>query len=224
VSSTVQDAAVKRVLIVPGLAVRGYANAAQNALVQGGLDAELLDPPAWRTVSADLEVYGRRLGQRICAEGAAVDVLVGLSVGTQAAAVAAAVAGDLVHELLLVSPTVEPAKRSRLRLLSAWLRGENHRDSPALRNQVRDWRRAGAARIVRGFSSAVRVPLEEVLPQVRAAVTIVHAEADRLSAHSYAAGLADCTGARLLLAPDAPHSWPTGDASRFVILVSELAA
>ena len=173
---------------------------------------------------ADLELYGRQLGERLRDEDRAVAVLIGLSVGTQAAAVAAAVGGRRVQHLLLVSPTVEPAKRSRRRLLAAWLKGEDHPDSPPLSGQVGDWRHAGARRIFRGFSSAVRVRLEDVLPEVAAKITIVHAEADQLTAHSSALDLAERVGARLLLVPDAPHSWPVGDAGRFVTLVSELAA
>jgi pimeloyl-ACP methyl ester carboxylesterase len=212
------------VLVVPGLAVQGYADVAVGSLTAAGFDAELLDPPSWRTVPADLQLYGRQLGERLRDENRPVAVLVGLSVGTQAAAVAAAVAGDRVQHLLLVSPTVEPAKRNRRRLLAAWLKGEDHPDSPQLSQQVGDWRHAGAARIFRGFSSAIRVRLEDVLPEVAAEVTIVHAEADQLTTHSYAVDLASGAGARLLLVPDAPHSWPIGDAGRFVTLVSELAA
>ena len=78
-------------------------------------------------------------------------MLIGLSVGTQAAAVAGGVAGHLVQQLLLISPTVEPTKRSRFRLLASWLKGEDHPDSPPLSGQVGDWRRAGALRIYQGF-------------------------------------------------------------------------
>jgi pimeloyl-ACP methyl ester carboxylesterase len=95
---------MSRVLVVPGLAVQGYADLAVGALRAAGLDAELLDPPAWRTVPADLELYGRQLGRRLHEDNRPVAVLIGLSVGTQAAAVAAAVAGRHVQALLLVSP------------------------------------------------------------------------------------------------------------------------
>ena len=210
-------------MVVPGLAVQGYARTAVDALQAAGFDAELLDPPAWRTVPADLEAYGRQLGEQLRAEDRPVAVLIGLSVGTQAAAVAAGVAGQLVQELLLISPTVEPAKRSRIRLLASWLKGEHHPDSPPLSGQVGDWRRAGVLRIYQGFSSAIRIQLEDVVPDVAARVTIVHADADELTAHAYAVDLAERTGAQLLLVPDAPHSWPIGDSDRFVTLVSELA-
>ena len=209
--------------MVPGLAVQGYARVAVTALSDAGFDAELMDPPAWRGVPAELDAYGRQLGQRLREHDHPTAVLVGLSVGTQAAAVAAAAAGDQVRQLLLVSPTVDPSKRHRWRLLSAWLHGEDHRDSPPLRGQIRDWRHAGVSRIYRGLTSAVRVRLEDVLPDVTAQITVVHAEADRLTAHPYAVRLAEENDARLLLAPDAPHSWPTGDAERFVTLISELA-
>lgn len=215
---------MQKIVVVPGLAVRGYATVAVSALADAGLDADLVDPPAWRTVPADLDAYGRVLGRRLHDDARPTAVLVGLSVGTQAAAVAAAVAGDQVRQLLLISPTVDPARRSTLRLLASWLQGEDHRDSPPLTGQVSDWRHAGVPRIYRGLRSAVRLPLEQVLPDVTAEITIVHAEADQLSAHAYAVQLAEQNEARLLFVPDAPHSWPTGDAARFVSLVSGLVA
>ena len=182
---------------------------AVGSLPAAGFDAELLDPPSWRTVPADVELYGRQLGERLREEDRPVAVLVGLSVGTQAAAVAAAVAGDRVQHLLLESPTVEPAKRNRRRLLAAWAKGEDHPDSPQLSQQVVDWQHPGAARIFRGFGSAIRVRLEEVLDDVAAEITIVHAEADQLTTHSYAVDLASGAGARLLLAPDAHIRGPS---------------
>ena len=214
---------VRRVVIVPGLAVRGYARGAAAALAQAGFEVDLLAPPAWHGEPTDLRAYGRRLAHRLETDGRRLAVLVGLSVGTQAAAVAAAET-DLVDHLLLVSPTVDPSRRSRGRLLAAWLKKENHPNSPTLRSQVPDWSRAGVVQIYRGFTSAIAVPLEDVLSEVSTSVAIVHAEADQLTAHAYAAGLAAQHDARLILMPDAPHSWPVGDAERFVELIEDLTA
>ena len=210
-----------RVIIVPGLAVRAYAEPAARALRARGHDTKLLVPPAWRGAAADLRSYGRRLADQLNQDGRTTSVLVGMSVGTQAAAVAAT-ATDLVEHLLLISPTVDPAKRSRVRLVASWTAGEDHPDSPTWRSQVPDWSRAGLARIFRGFSSAIEVHLEDVLPDVDTDLTVVHADADQLTSHAYAAALAYANGGRLLLAPNAPHSWPTGDPDRFVRLIDEL--
>lgn len=194
-----------------------------TALHAAGHDAELEDPPGWPRRSPDLAEYGRELGTGLADADRRVDLLVGLSVGTQAAAVAAATAGpDVIGHLLLVSPTVPPEIRTPPRLMRQFLAGENHPDSPSWRSHMPDWRRAGIPNLVRGFRSALQVRLEELLPAVTVPVTLVHAGADHLSSHDFAARLATEAGAQLVLMPDAPHSWPTADNDRFVALVDRL--
>ncbi len=207
-------------MVVPGLAVRSYAEPATEALARAGFEVRLLEPPGWHGQPTDLEDYGLHLRAELEREARPVDVLVGLSVGTQAAAVAAA--GTAIGQLLLVSPTVPPELRTRPRLLARFLRGEDHRDSPSWRSQIPDWRRAGPGRILACFRSATEVILEDVLPRVNAPTTIVHGDADQLSTHSYAAFLANLCNASLRLLPDAPHSWPVGDPRRFLAMVGEL--
>ena len=211
-----------RVLIVPGLAVRSYAEAPARALAEHGYEVELLEPPAWRGTPTDLRAYGARLAAAVDRHDRPVSMLVGLSVGTQAAAVAAA-ATERVERLLLVSPTVPPELRSRPKLLAQFFLGGNeHPDSPSFGSQLPDWRHAGLSRILAGFSSAVDLHLEDVLTDVRAELTLVHADTDQLTSHAFAAALAADHGGRLVLAPDAPHSWPIGDHDRFLNLVDEL--
>ena len=76
--------------------------------------------------------------------------------------------------------------------------------------------------IYRGLQSAIEHRLEEELPKVSTPITILHGDTDRLSPLPFAADLADRSGARLLIMPDAPHSWPVGDGPRFVALINEL--
>lgn len=213
--------ALSRVLIVPGLAVRSYAEMAARQLRTTGHDVELLPAPAWRGTSDELDEYGRQLADRIDSENTPVTVLVGLSVGTQAATVAAC-RTTLVQNLLLVSPTVDPRLRTRRRLAAAWLLRKEP-GGPPPREQLPDWSRAGPIRILSGFDSAVRLPLEDLLPKVTARVVIVHAEHDPLTSHHWAADLAAHHGCRLLLVPSGSHSWPVDDAARFVTVVSELS-
>lgn len=213
------------VLIVPGLAVRSYALGAVRALRAAGHEAALLRPPAWYGAPYNLEKYGVTLAKQIAARGEKVDVLVGLSVGTQAAAIAAA-RSDLVQHLLLVSPTVDPVNRDRLKLLRAWAAPKDGQgdEEPGSLDSIPDWLHAGLWRIGRGWNSAiVTTPLEEVLPQVSARVTIVHAEHDRLGSAQWATELATASSGRYVQREGAPHSWPVGDENGFVELVEELA-
>jgi hypothetical protein len=210
-----------RVIVVPGLAVHAYAEPPVRHLRDNGYDARLLSPPAWRGIDHDLERYGRSLAADIDREGTAVDVLIGLSVGTQAAAVAASLT-DLVQRLVLVSPTIDPAYRPVIKQSLVFVRGDPH-DKPGYLGHVPDWSRAGVIRIFRGWASAIALHLEDILPKVRAAaVTIIHAEYDPLTTHSYASSLAEMNGARLVLMPGVSHSWPKDDAARFLRFVDEL--
>lgn len=211
----------RRVLIVPGLAVRGYAESAVGALGVAGYDASLLTPPSWRGADCDLDAYGRRLGREIDGGDQSIAALVGLSVGTQAAAVAAAVTSK-IERLILVSPTVDSVLRSRPRLLAAWLfRGEPGGPS-LLYEQIPDWARAGPTRIFRGFNSALEVDLEEIIPRIAAEITLVHGELDPITSHSYVMRVAAAHGCRLELVPNGPHSWPTDDATGFVDLLDRM--
>ena len=211
-----------RVIVVPGLAVHAYAELPVRHLRDNGYDARLLSPPAWRGIDHDLERYGRNLAADIDREGAPVDVLIGLSAGTQAAAVAASLT-DGVKRLVLVSPTIDPAYRSMIKQSVVFARGDPY-DKAAFVSQVPDWSRAGIIRILRGFASAIPLHLEDILPKVQAAVTIIHAEHDPLTTHSYASSLAEINSARLVLMPGGNHSWPKADSARFLRFIDELVS
>jgi pimeloyl-ACP methyl ester carboxylesterase len=211
---------VARVIVVPGLAVHAYAELPVRHLRDNGYDARLLSPPAWRGMEHDLERYGCNLAADIDRDGVPVNVLIGLSAGTQAAAVAASLT-DLVERVVLVSPTIDPAYRSMIKQLMVFVRGDPH-DKAAFFSQLPDWSRAGIPRISRGFASAIALHLEDILPKVQAAVTIIHTEHDPLTTHAYASSLAEINGARLVLMPGVSHSWPKADSARFLRFIDQL--
>jgi pimeloyl-ACP methyl ester carboxylesterase len=210
-----------RVIVVPGLAVRAYAVEPVERLCRAGYDAELRPGLAWRGVPVDLADYGRALATGIEAAGEPVDVLVGLSAGSQAAALAASLT-SLVRHLVLVSPTIEPAHRHPLKMLGIFLIPNPNEDAALFSELLPDWSRAGPARILRGFRSAVRLPLEEVLGRVSAELTVVHGDYDQLTTYDYAATLAARFGGTLRIAPEGAHSWPTQDPDGFLRLVDDL--
>lgn len=184
-----------RVVIVPGAAVRRYVEPAARALQERGVDTRLLAAPGEPDTPADLWAYGEQLGQRLV-DGPPVDLLIGLSVGAQAAAVAAAAAPP-----------------SQLRRLMR----------PALlREQAPDWRRAGPRRLAALVRSALDLRIEDVLPDVAAALTVVHGENDVITSHAYAARLAADHSGTLLVVPRATHSWPYADADRFADTIQDV--
>ncbi|QGN33532.1 alpha/beta fold hydrolase [Microlunatus sp. Gsoil 973] len=212
------------VIMVPGLAVRNYLRPSADCLRSHGHDVDLLPPIGWRSVGTDLTDYAQRIARHAVDHGPA-DLLIGLSIGTQAATLAA-IATPAVRRLLLVSPTLDPARRSTAAALRAWAGGEDHRNSPRLSLQAHDWTNAGPGGIYQGLQSAIKVPLETELPRAAEGrpVTVVHADTDLLSPLPFAADIAQRAGARLLVIPDAPHSWPIGDDDRFVALVARLVS
>ena len=150
-------------------------------------------------------------------------MLVGLSAGTQAAAVAAA-ATPLVRRLVLVSPTIDPDRSSTVKMLATLPQAQPERGVPLFSEQLPDWSRAGPRRILRGFRSAIELRLEDVLGEVTAELTIVHADYDQLTSYAFAAQLAADFGGTLLVAPSGSHSWPTKDPEGFLRLIDELVA
>lgn len=210
-----------RVIVVPGLAVRTYAVEPVQRLCQAGYHVDLRPGLAWRGGPVDIADYGRQLGHDIASTGKPVDVLVGLSAGTQAAAVAAATT-SLIRHLVLVSPTLDPDRRKTLKMLAIFLKPNRDEKVDLFGQMLPDWSRAGPVRILRGFRSAIRLPLEEVLGKVSAELTIVHGAHDHLTTYAFAAALAADFGGTLRLAPSGAHSWPTDDPDGFLDLVDDL--
>jgi pimeloyl-ACP methyl ester carboxylesterase len=212
-----------KIIVVPGLAVRRYAEAPAERLRQAGYEVDLRPALAWRGVPVDLAAYGGELGAEISAAGKSVDVLVGLSAGSQAAAAAAA-ATPLVQRLVLVSPTIDPESRTVVKMLVRYLKPNPNENTALFSEQLPDWSKAGPRRILHGFQSAIELPLEDILGQVAAELTIVHADYDQLTSYAFAAQLVADFGGRLLVAPSGTHSWPTKDPEGFLRLIDELLA
>lgn len=207
------------IIVVPGLAVRCYLEDAVAAVSRRGHQVWMPPAPGAPGTACDLQRYGEELGGTIRDRGGTA-LLLGVSVGCQAAAVAATSAP--VGRLVLVSPTVDPRVRSWCGLAGAWLRGTADEPPRLGLEQLPDWRRAGARRLVAVVRSALRVRLEDVLPRVGAPVVVVHGERDSITSHGYAAALAAAPGRQLVVVPGATHSWPYGDGARFADLVGKL--
>lgn len=185
-----------------------------------GVEVDLRPAPGAPGQPADLERYGVGLALRF--GDVPADALVGLSVGSQAAAVAAVCRPAGVRHLVLVSPTVPPQSRSSWRQFLRWAAAARLESPGLLWQQLSEWARAGPASVLGGLASAQRVVLEDVLADVTCPVTVVYGEDDEVSSHSYAAFLAAEHGGRLIILPEATHSWPFRDPDRFAAAVEEL--
>lgn len=210
----------RRVVIVPGLAVRRYVLPAAGRLAGMGVEVDLRPAPGAPGQPADLEQYGVGLALRL--GDAPPTPWSGFSVGSQGAAIAAACRPAGVRHLVLVSPTVPPQSRSSWRQLLRWAAAGRLESPRLLGQQLSEWARAGPASVIGGLASAQRVVLEDVLAEVTCPVTVVYGEDDEVSSPSYAAFLAAKHGARLIILPEATHSWPFRDPDRFAAVVEEL--
>lgn len=212
---------MQRVLVVPGLGVRRYAVPAAEEVRRRGVEVHLLPAPGSPGRPADLCRYGELLAREL-ADARVADLLVGLSVGAQGAVVAALGAGAAVRHLVLVSPTVDPQLRTAGRLLRRWAAAGRLESPRLLREQAPDWWQAGARRVTAVLRSALEVRIEDLVDDVSARLTVVHAERDAVTSHAYAARLAIDHGGTLVVVPGATHSWPYADERRFGDLVERL--
>lgn len=212
---------MKRIFIVPGMAVREYARPAADAVSARGHRVDLLRAPSWRGVPVGLDEYGYKLAEQIDSKGVDVDLLIGLSVGTQVAA-AAATRTDRIKTVMLISPTFDPNIRSMRGTMSRWFeRGEGD-DQSDWGRQLRDWTHTDPVRIGMALRSALRSPLENVLPDVRADLITVHAQHDRMSRPEWVESLAVENNGRYHYQTGGKHSWPVEDVETFADYVDEV--
>ena len=211
----------KRIFIVPGMAVREYARPAADAVSARGHRVDLLRAPSWRGVPVGLDDYGYRLAEQFDSKGVDVDLLIGLSVGTQVAA-AAATRTDRIKTVMLISPTFDPNIRSMRGTMSRWFeRGEGD-DQSDWGRQLRDWTHTDPVRIGMALRSALRSPLENVLPHVRGELITVHAQNDRMSRPEWVESLAVENDGRYHYQPGGKHSWPVEDVETFADYVDDV--
>lgn len=218
---------VTEVVVVMGMAVADYLMPALAAL-GSWTRAHLVelpgfagsgDPPHELSVSEHGEAVAGWL------EAAALGrvVLVGHSSGTQVAAHAAARRPDLVAALMLASPTVDPAARSWLRLFVRW-RLDGRREPAGLTDSHRrEWRRAGAWRLVQLVRTHLRDPLEATVAAVQVPLLVLRGREDRILTRRWADQLAALGGGGVVEMPGAhtfpwldPEAW-SGPLRRFAV-------
>jgi len=131
----------------------------------------------------------------------------GNSFGCQVAVELAVRHPGLAYRLVLQAPTMDPAARSCVRQVARWLKdlpGERASQAPL---SLADYRSCGLRRLLATFRCALRDPIEEKLPRVRAPVLVVRGAADPIVPRRWAeraAGLPP--NGRLLTLSGAPHA------------------
>ena len=132
--------------------------------------------------------------------------LLGNSFGCQVIVDLAVRHPTLVRCLVLVGPTMDPNARSAPRQVLRWLGNLRHEDLLQLPIFLRDVADAGPRRALRTFRIALRDPIEDKLPGVRAPTLVTRGSREPVVSPEWLA-----QAARLLPAgeaaviPDAPH-------------------
>lgn len=208
------------VVVVPGLGVSAYLRPAVCSLADNGYRAWLVDPPGFGG-SGDPP---RPLGIAEIAEatvawlderGLAEVILIGHSSGTQAAARIAATAPRRVTQLVLGSPTLDPAYRAWPRALSRWLLDGTREPGSLTRTQLPEWRRARPRRLLHLLRSMRTDHLEETLRQVSGPVLVVRGARDPLCTPEWARQLSTMDNRMLVELPGLPHAFPYSAPSAF---------
>jgi pimeloyl-ACP methyl ester carboxylesterase len=219
-------------------AIAGEPVAARHAVfVHGlGMATDYLEP-AMRLVARELAVsaldlpgFGRsRLPRQIlslgeladalttwmAARGIVAPILVGQSHGCQVVVEAVAREPRLSSGLVLNAPTMIAEHRAPGAQLLRVARDTPREPLALVPHVVRDWARAGPARMIATLRDAVQDRIEDKLARVDVPVTIVNGARDPVSPPEWGERLARLTGthvggtgARYVVVPDAAHAVP----------------
>jgi pimeloyl-ACP methyl ester carboxylesterase len=177
-------------------------------------------------VDLGVEAQAARLASRLPAGPSLV--LVGHSASCQVVA-EVAVHDERVVGLVLVGPTTDPARSSWPAMLTQWVRTARHERVWEAGILLPQYRRTGAASMLRGLDVLRRHRLDQTLPAVprRApvAVRVVRGEHDRIAGRRWCAGLAAAAGGTVTTVSDAGHMVPvTHPAALAAVLVEVVAA
>jgi pimeloyl-ACP methyl ester carboxylesterase len=178
--------------------------------------------PRWRVFAPDLPGFGAsdHPGSPCTVHGLAEALaewmrlrrlrgvtLLGNSLGCQVVVELAVRFPELVGELVLVGPTVDPAARTVARQLGRLLRDVPLERPGLLPIHVRDWIRAGPRQILGALHAAVDDRIEQKLPLVRAPALVVVGERDPLVPRPWAEqATALLPRGRLVVVPGASHA------------------
>lgn len=157
--------------------------------------------------------------------GLARAALLGNSVGSEVIVHLAARHPERVTQLVLTSPSMDPAGRTLARTLARWA-CDIPREPPSLAPIVaRDWLVTGPVWMARGLGAMLRDPIEALLPRVTAPALVVRGERDAIVPRDWmeeAARLLPC--GRTAEIPGAVHAVTFDAPEALAALVREFLA
>jgi pimeloyl-ACP methyl ester carboxylesterase len=149
-------------------------------------------------------------------------LLVANSLGCQVAAELAVRRPDLVHGLVLVGPTWDPAAPTVGAQAFRLLNGSYREPPPLAALLVSEYARWGPRRILRCARSMLRHPVADRLAEVTAPVVVVRGEHDTICGRPWARLAAGVARGRLVEVPGAAHAVHWSHPEAVVQVVEEL--
>lgn len=206
---------VPEVVLVQGMAVADYLLPGLAALGEW-TRAHLVELPGFSGSgepphALDVVEFGDAAADWLEAAALRPVVLMGHSSGTQVAAHAALRRPQAVRAVVLASPTIDPRFRGWVRVLLAWHR-DNRREPPDLDEAHKPERqRAGIRRVVHALRVHLADHLEDVVPQLRVPLLVLHGDQDRLCTERWARQLCHLAADGRFGSMPGPHSFPWTD-------------
>ena len=149
------------------------------------------------------------LGDWLDVMGLSSPVLVANSMGCQIVTELAVRRPHRVGPLVLIGPTIEPARRAARQQMIRALRDSRHEPVGLVTLAVRDSARRRVAGLHATARSALADRIEERLPHVHQRTVVVHGANDRLISRRWAEEVAGLLpNGRLLIVPDGSHAVP----------------
>ena len=149
------------------------------------------------------------LGDWLDVVGLSSPVLVASSMGCQIVTELAVRRPDSVGPLVLIAPTIEPARRAARHQIIRALRDCTQEPAGLVTLAVRDGARRGVAALHATARSALADRIEERLPHVHQRTVVVHGGNDRLISRRWADEVARLLpNGTLMVVPDGSHAVP----------------
>ena len=200
------------VVLVHGVVVSGTYFQPVASHLNGDLDIYIPDLPGTgrsitRTGLWDITRLAEGLGRWMDIHQIRGAILVSNSFGCQVLTMLAAKRPELIHSLILLSPTMDPAVNSVVRILARGVRDIPRERLGLWKVWIPDVVRTGPLRGLRTLRMALRDPQLDRLGAVRAPVIVVGGERDPIAPRAWIESMASrFPNGRSINLPDAPHA------------------
>jgi len=200
------------IVMVHGVVVSGAYFQPVAACLAGQFDLYVPDLPGTgrstsHSVLWNLDELANGLGAWLDAHGLTGVVLVANSIGSQVLTTLAVRRPDLIHKLILVSPTMDPGVSSAMRVMARGVLDMPRERIGLWKVWIPDLLRTGPIDGIRTLRMAIDDPQPERLPRIEVPVILVGGEHDPIVPREWVEEMArHLPCGRAVIIPNAPHA------------------